>query len=491
MTLGRTVLEGYLSSPIAAFRPWFIEDRSPQKEFIKAAKDHRVRVFRGGNRSGKTTVGGFDVAMHLCGWHPFTRFPGQPVHWWASSFSFRDGIGAVLWPALKKFLPKSEVRSVNWAWKSEPETPTSLVMRNGSTITFKSVEQTRVKYQGAKLHGIWLDEEHPQDIVEECRARLLDLAGYLNVTLTPVRRERWVVLLEKEAATFSVQASTIDAARAGVVDLEATLQFASTLPERQRRVRIEGDHVALQGAVWPEFTRETHEATVKSGRLVLANGTDLCAWPAPDQWRRFAAIDFGYNNPTAIVLAVEDPFTDRLYVYMVYYSSGVRASEWGRRMARLLPRLSAQPWADHDSFARAEFEAEGMPTIPARKSDVSAGLEAVSRALMDRKDGVPGLIFVSDPESLDPYFGRTDTKVLQDEIDNYHYKAHVEGRPDPKDQPVKEGDHACDGLRYLVTGYEDVKGGPPLPPRTGDAPAIRADTAISLDWEDQPVNDYD
>ena len=475
-------LRRYLASPLSKFRPWVLDGNSPQRDFVKAAAKHRTRVFRGGNRSGKTTLGGFDLALHLCGWHPYTKFTG-PVHWWASAVSFRDGIGAVLWPALKQFLPASEIRSIAWYQKSEPETPTSLVMKNGSTVVFKSVEQTRVKYQGARLHGIWIDEEHPPDIIEECRMRLLDFAGYLSVTLTPIRRERWVSRLEKEAGTFSVQASTLDAAKAGTVDLEATLQIAANMPERQRRVRIEGDHVALQGAVWPEFTRGTHELVVREGRLWLGEDS-MFPWPIPKSWRRFSAIDFGFNNPTAICLAAEDPFHERLIVYRVYYSSGVRASEWGWRMKETLPELASIPWADHDSFARAEFEHEGVPTQAAKKSDVNAGLEAVSRMLVRKcGDDHPALLFVTDPEALDPFFGLCDTKVLQEEIDNYHYRQHKEGSADPKDEPVKENDHACDSLRYMITGYEAARGGPPLPPGALDEP-WRQDNALTLAWPD-------
>ena len=482
-------LRRYLASPLSRFRPWVLDGKSPQREFVRAAAKHRTRVFRGGNRSGKTTLGGFDLALHLCGWHPFTRFPGIPVHWWASAVSFRDGIGAVLWPALKQFLPMSEVRSIAWYQKSEPETPTSVTMKNGSTLVFKSVEQTRVKYQGARLHGIWIDEEHPADIVEECRARLLDYAGYLSVTLTPVRRERWVTRIEKESATFSVQASTLDAARAGTVSLEATLAFAANLPERQRRVRIEGDHVALEGAVWPEFTRETHELRVEGDRLFMGD-EGLFPWPLPKEWRRFAAIDFGFNNPTAIALAAEDPFHNRLIVYRVYYSSGIRASEWGWRMREALPFLAAPPWADHDSFARAEFEAERVPTQAARKSDVNAGLESVSRALVQKcGDDLPSLLFVTNPEDLDPFFGLVDTKVLQEEIDDYHYRQHKEGSADPKDEPVKENDHACDALRYLVTGWENSRGGPPKPPKAVDDD-WREQDAITLAWpSDEDLDD--
>ncbi len=416
--------------------------------------------------------------MHLCGWHPHSRFKGRPVDWWVSAVSFRDGIGAVIWPAIKQFLPMKEVRSITWGQRAEPETPSAIVMRNGSTCVFKSVEQGRVKFQGDKLHGIWIDEEHPPDIVEECRARLLDHAGYLTVTLTPVRRERWVLRLEKESGTLCVRASTMDAARAGTINLQATVDFARNLPERQRRVRIEGDHVALEGAVWPEFTRETHVVTIRDGQLWLGSRA-LMAWPPPQAWSRWCAIDFGYNNPTAVVLAIEDPHHTRLIVTRVYYSPGIRASEWAQRLKGLLPPLYVPPWADHDSFARAEFEAEGLETLPAIKSNVNAGLEAVSRALQPLADGAPGLLLLEDPEAVDPFFGLVDTKVLAEEIDGYHYKAHKEGSPDPRDEPVKENDHACDALRYLVTGWEGLRGGPPAPP-TAAKPLKRATNALTL-----------
>lgn len=389
-----------------------------------------------------STVGAFDLALHLTGWHPFTKFPNQPVHWWASAVSFRDGIGTVVWPALKQFLPPSEIKEINWYQKASPETPHSVTMKNGSTLIFKSVEQTRVKYQGAKLNGLWLDEDHPRNIVDECRARVLDVGGYLNITLTPLRREKWVTEIEKETSTFLVTASTIDAAKAGVINLEATLQFAANLPEKQRLVRIYGEHVSNEGSVWPEFSRETH-VLVRRGDRLYQRDEDLFPWPLPDSWRRFAAIDFGYNNPTAILMAAEDPFHKRLIIYRNYYARALRASEWAMRMHDKLCILSSPAWADHDSFARAEFENQGIPTLPAKKSNVNTGLEAVSRALMKKcGDDLPQLLLVSNPEDIDPYFGRVDTKILQDEIENYHYIQHSDSKSN-KDQPVKVNDHAC------------------------------------------------
>ena len=74
------------------------------------------------------------------------------------------------------------------------------------------------------------------------------------------------------------------------------------------------------------------------------------------------------------------------------------------------------------------------------------------------------------------------------EIDDYHYKAHKEGTPDPKDEPVKENDHACDALRYMVVGWEDARGGPPAPPES--APPERRSNALTLAWpSDEELDD--
>lgn len=472
----RGPLEAYLRAHgcDGAFRPWG-DDGGPQRAFLRAARDHRIRIFRGGNRSGKTTVGAFDLVCHLTGVHPFSRHPPGPTHWWASGVSFRDSVGAVMWPAIKRYLPMDLVREIVWLHRKDPETPASVVLKDGSTLRFKSVEQGRDKYQGERLHGIWIDEEHPPEIVEECRARLLDHAGYLTVTLTPVRRERWVRDLEQIDGTFLATASTLDAARAGVVDLQATMDLAAQLPERQRRVRILGEHVTLEGAVYPEFDRSTHCAHVRQGRLWL--GDVSWPWPLPPAWPRWLGIDFGYANPTAVVLACQDPFHRRLIVERVLYAPAIRASAWARHLNRLIPPLVRAPFVDHDSFARAELEAEGWITSAAHK-EVHGGIESVERLMAPVGDGTPGLVLAIDPDQVDPHLGRIDSEQLVLELETYHYPAQQEGKPDVRDQPVKQDDHACDALRYLVKGWEGSAGGPPLPPGPGLDPPRRGDVNL-------------
>jgi len=423
-------------------------------------------VFRSGNRVGKTTVGAVNACLLATGWHPWAVQNGKPwgelgrpTHGWISSLSW-DFVRDVIWPTLEPLLPMSSVARISWRKGGAKKTPDVILLRNGSTITLKTSEQGADKYQGAKLDWLWVDEEHPEDVIEEARARLVDRGGILFVTLTPIQRRRWVRDLEREPGTVVVRASMYEAAEAGIIPMEGVEAFAARLPERQRRVRVYGDQVALEGLVYPEFSREAHCATVVGDRLVL--GEVSWPWPLPAEWRRTLAMDFGYANPTAIVEGVRDPFHDRLIIPTVLYAPQIRATLWAGLIRRFWPGHTEAVVCDHDAFARAELEALGVGTCPANK-DVDSGLEAVERLLEPCGDGAPGLVLVQDGRT-DNELGAIDAGKLVWEFEGYHYPEQRIGKPDVKDAPVKKDDHALDALRYLVKAWEGWRGGPPMPP---------------------------
>jgi phage terminase large subunit-like protein len=434
------------SWPLAKFEAWRDPDTgdAPQEDFVRSISTYRSVIFRAANRTGKTHVLGYTAPALALGW--IDGAPHRPpCHIWASALDWDWGVGQVLWPAVEPWVPWTEVKRVEWARKNV--LPKQLTFVNGSTLAFKSSEAGREKYQGKTLQYALVDEEHPADVVEELRIRLMKDGGVLLVAATPVRRERWLMDLERERGTKTVTAAAIQMARAGLMDMDALESMEAALPDRQRRVRLYGEYAALEGLVYPDFDRDVHVVHPRDGRLVTRGGVDRFEWPLPAEWRRFAAIDFGFANPTAVLVVARCPWTQDLIVERCYYQSGVRASVWARMLADALPPLERSMVADHDAMERAELQAGGVVTRPANK-EVVPGLEAVERLLVPRPDGRPQLHLVVHERVQDaprhPLTGRCDADRLAWEMEAYRYpEAKSETAAAPKDAPLKRDDHAC------------------------------------------------
>ena len=137
------------------------------------------------NRIGKTeSVGGYELARHLTGiypdWWPGHRFD-RPIRAWAAGDTgqtTRDivqakllgpaddrGTGLIPGANLGKMRPKSgiadavdtvQVKHASGGW---------------SRLGLKSYDQGRRTFQGTEQDVIWLDEEPPFDVYNECLIR--------------------------------------------------------------------------------------------------------------------------------------------------------------------------------------------------------------------------------------------------------------------------------------------------------------------------------
>src|SRR6185312_7726204 len=56
-----------------------------------------------------------------------------------------------------------------------------------SYLGFKSYDQGRRKFQGTAKHVVWLDEEPPADVYDECMLRLMTTDGLMLCTFTPLQ----------------------------------------------------------------------------------------------------------------------------------------------------------------------------------------------------------------------------------------------------------------------------------------------------------------
>lgn len=171
--------------------------------------------------------------------------------------------------------------------------------------------------------------------------------------------------------------------------MEADPQYINNLkalPEHLRRAYLDGDWDIVEGQFFTEFRREKHV---------------IKPFPIPLEWRRFRAMDWGFNDPTCVLWFAVAPDL-HIYVYREIYQSQTLASD----MAKLIKQTNgldkiAYTVASPDMWQKrgakdvsggeciAEtFMHNDVPLIKADNARV-IGWQRVRENLADSPDGTP------------------------------------------------------------------------------------------------------
>lgn len=171
--------------------------------FFKAGADfeNMERAAIAANRVGKTWgIGGYETALHLTGdypsWWDGRRFE-KPIDGWAAgdtSETTRDIVQQALLGPIGDFgtglIPASRIigePSKRMGVAGAVDTVRVKHVSGGvSVLGFKSYDQGRKKFQGTAKHVVWLDEEPPEDVYDECLVRLMTTNGLMICTFTPL-----------------------------------------------------------------------------------------------------------------------------------------------------------------------------------------------------------------------------------------------------------------------------------------------------------------
>ncbi len=180
-------------------------------EHYWAGKKYDKRALMAGNRTGKTICGGYETTCHLTGLYP-DWWPGHkwnhPIEAWAAGKTNETAKKII---QAKLFGRPLRLASGRWRMGGTGLIPGSYILhdtatfRQGipglldeicirykdsqieySTLGIKSYEQKRKVFEGTEQHWVWLDEEPPQDIEEECTIRTGTVAGKVVLTFTPL-----------------------------------------------------------------------------------------------------------------------------------------------------------------------------------------------------------------------------------------------------------------------------------------------------------------
>jgi len=181
--------------------------------FFALGREYRERMMMAGNRTGKTTVGSFEVVLHATGryqqyapWWEGKRYerPISAIVAGDTNLTTRDILQTKLFGRLTRktddtlkeaiglgtgMMPRDAIIRATprrGAEDAYEQVTVQHVSGGTSVIKLRSFEQGAEAFQGTEEDLIWLDENFPQSVYSESITRLMTTEGHLLMTLTPI-----------------------------------------------------------------------------------------------------------------------------------------------------------------------------------------------------------------------------------------------------------------------------------------------------------------
>lgn len=390
------------------------------------------RAFMAGNRVGKTWCGSMETAYHLTGLYPSwwtgLRFD-RPTNVWAATDTFASLRNALIPLYLggvdeadygKGSIPKHLI--TKWTMSKGVSGVIDYVrikhVSGGeSTLIFKSYDQGRQKFQGAKIDFIHLDEEPDIGIFSECAMRIATTGGGVLLTMTPLLGMSDVCMkfLDGKNASYGyVQASWEDNPH---LSPEDKVRLEAGTEPHLLEARSKGIPAVGSGKVYPVL--EKH---------ILVDEFQL-----PDHFRHVYGLDFGWNN-TAVVFAAIDDNTDTVYLYDCY-KQGKQTPE--QHSANLTPRGIKNIPGVCDPSKGGVSQTDGVAAFD-KYVDLGLNLTVADNTV---NTGVMTVLAMMNAGTIKVF----DNGAMQEWLREFR----MYGR-DEKGKIKKEHDHLMDATRYVI-----------------------------------------
>ena len=329
-----------------------------QQKFHESGSEANQRLLMAANRIGKSYCGSMELSYHLTGIYPDWwegREYDRPIVAWAGGVSNEttrdivqfellgspddpDAFGSGTIP--KNYIIKTERKP------GVPNAKSVALIRHisggNSSLFFKAYEMGVEKWQGRSVDCIWLDEEPSREIYSQAVTRTLDRKGMVYMTFTP------------EAGMTETVASFMNNLQQGQSLTNATWDDASEKVKTK-----DGNNGHLNELVMEQIlsSYSPHEREMRrygrpsigSGLIFPINEEKLMVDPMhiEDHWPRIAAIDFGWDHPTAVVWGAIDRDEDIFYVYDCY------------RMSKASPTVHSQAIRSRPNFIPIAYPHDG------------------------------------------------------------------------------------------------------------------------------------
>lgn len=455
----------------------------------------KVRLYVGGNRSGKTVGGIIEDIWWVTKTHPFINIDAiweEPIRGRICSVDFINGHEKIIIPEILRWCPRSYLRGGSWVSAYDKELHT-VHFKNGGFIELMSYDQALEKFAGTSRHFVHFDEEPPEDIYKECMARLVDTGGCAWFTMTPVEGMTWTFdtiyepgveqgAIENEGSLITILVTEVDMFENPFVSDEEKKILVSLYDKADIEARVHGKFVRRGGLIYGEFDEKIH---------VIEPNT-----PSRDYlWIK--SLDHGFRNPTAWLWHAVN-FEGRVITFREHYASGLVIAEHaaivhqidkengkGTEYAVGDPSIKNKNPVSGTSVWE-EYAKHGIPIVLGN-NDVQAGIIRTARYLKPVPDEHGNNV---------PYWLITENceKTIW-EIKRYRWASWAHRRTEQdhnfKEEPVKKDDHAMDSCRYFFMSRPDLRADAPDSPTERHARVIE-DASSAIDpWKNQTLRDWE
>lgn len=294
----------------------FFEPYPKQSEFFALGATKRERLLMAGNQLGKTYAGAYEAAVHLTGQYPKwwrgKRYE-KPVTAWAcgeTSLLVRDGPQKLLFgkPGVADefgtgLIPRDAIKDTSLARGVTDAYDTAQIKHvsgGTSTLTFKSYEQGRAKFQSTTLDFWWADEEPDMEIYSELLARITATRGMGYITFTPLLGMSTLVKRFKQESSPDRATVTMTIEDAKHIRPEDRQRIIDGYQAHERDARARGIPLLGSGRIFL-----MPEDAIKEDRIEHI----------PAYWTKLWGIDFGIGHPFAAVLILWDKDNDVIHVH--------------------------------------------------------------------------------------------------------------------------------------------------------------------------------
>lgn len=418
-----------------------------QLKFHKSVK--KVKLYIGGNRSGKTVGGAAEATYWMKGDHPYRRLPrpGHPTRGRIVTVSRNEGIDQLIIPQLKRWLPPSLL--INGSWEdSYDKAKFLLTLSNGSITQLMTYEQDVVKFAGDSLDWVWCDEEPPNNIYKECRLRVMDTGGSIWLTMTPVEGMTWVYddlyIAGLSGANPGILVVIIDTDENPYISQADKDEVYADLTEDELKARKKGEFVHLGGLVYKAFDPDLHvyHSEIDPGLLYT--------------WNQYTSMDHGLNNPTCWLWHAVHPTTGFVVTFDELYVNEMTVKE----IAGLYHERCRRPGRRYPN------KAIGDPSIKNRQASDKLSIQkhyamAGVNISLGNNDITYGVDKVTDYLKTNQWVITPNCIYLRRQMPRLRWKVYENPKKrhdnNPRPEIHKKNDHAPDAGRYFFADMADPR----------------------------------